>query len=124
MHGETVAEPVRAGTNRAALESGLVDILAHPGLLTPKEAELAKANSVILEISARAGHSLANGHVVRTALAAGARLVVDSDAHSPDELVPPTRAYQIARGAGVPIDLTQQVLVQTPRELLRRCKPT
>lgn len=121
VHGETLVEPVRAGTNRAALESGLVDVLAHPGLLTPREAELAKANSVILEISARAGHSLANGHVVRTALAAGARLVVDSDAHSPGQLVAPTQAYRIALGAGVPTAVAEEVLVRTPRELVRRC---
>lgn len=121
VHGETLAEPVRAGTNRAALESGLVDVLAHPGLLTSRDAALAKENSVILEISARAGHSLANGHVVRTALAAGAKLIVDSDAHSPDQLVPPARAYQIALGAGVPTSLAREVLLQTPRELFRRC---
>lgn len=124
VHGETVAEPVPRGTNRAALESGLVDVLAHPGLLTPREAELANANSVILEISARKGHCLTNGHVVRTALSAGARLVVDSDAHSPDQLVPPTTAHQIALGAGVPTDLVEQVLVRTPRELVRRCRST
>ncbi|MGB4679450.1 histidinol phosphate phosphatase domain-containing protein, partial [Methanothrix sp.] len=30
VHGESPVEPVRPGTNRAALEAG-VDILAHPG---------------------------------------------------------------------------------------------
>ena len=39
-HGETVMEPVRQGTNRAAILAG-VDILAHPGFITEKEARLA-----------------------------------------------------------------------------------
>jgi putative hydrolase len=121
VHGETIAEVVPKGTNRAALESGQVDILAHPGLLTRREAEIAKANSVVLEISARKGHSLANGHVVRTAIEAGAQLVVDSDAHRPSDLVPPSQAHRIALGAGVPENLVDAVLTLSPRELLRRC---
>ena len=36
VHGETIVEPVRPGTNRKALESD-VDILAHPGLITEDE---------------------------------------------------------------------------------------
>ena len=39
VHGETIVEPVPAGTNLAALKSS-IDILAHPGLLTEKEARL------------------------------------------------------------------------------------
>src|SRR3990172_3144088 len=52
VHGETVVEPVMPGTNRAAIEAG-VDILAHPGLITSEEVELAGKNGVFLEISAR-----------------------------------------------------------------------
>ncbi|MGI0155725.1 MAG: histidinol phosphate phosphatase domain-containing protein, partial [Thermoplasmata archaeon] len=102
VHGETIVENVPEGTNRAALESGVVDILAHPGLLTPRDAQLAKDNSVVLELSARRGHSLTNGHVARLAAETGAELVVDSDAHAPDQLVPALRARRIALGAGIP----------------------
>ncbi len=124
VHGETVAESVPAGTNRAALDSGLVDILAHPGLLTAEEAELAEKNSVVLEISARRGHALANGHVARRAEEAGALLVVDSDAHAPDQLVPGARARAIARGAGIAETGLRAVLEQTPKTILRRCRPS
>jgi len=120
VHGETIVENVPAGTNHAAIDSGFVDVLAHPGLLDPKDAELAHAQSVVLEISGREGHSLANGHVVRLALEAGADLVVDSDAHDPEHLIPLERARRIALGAGVPEKLLSRVLFGTPTELIRR----
>ena len=41
VHGETVTEPVEPGTNMAAVSSSNVDILAHPGLITPDEARIA-----------------------------------------------------------------------------------
>ncbi len=42
VHGETIAEPVEEGTNRAAIEAG-VDILAHPGLITEEDVIRARA---------------------------------------------------------------------------------
>ena len=122
VHGESLVENTPPGTNRAAVESGLIDILAHPGLLSLKEAELAKEHSVILEISARRGHSLANGHVAQMARETGAELVVDSDAHNPVELVPAPLARRIALGAGIPQDQTDRVLRATPEALLHRCR--
>ncbi len=122
VHGETIVEHVPAGTNHAALESGLVDVLAHPGLLEPKDAELARANAVALEISARRGHALCNGRVVRRALEAGAELVVDSDAHGVGELVPLEMARRIALGAGVPESELARVLRETPERILRRAR--
>jgi putative hydrolase len=100
IHGETLAEPVAPGTNRAALEAD-IDILAHPGLITPEEALLAKERGIYLEISARKGHSLANGHVAQTALAAGADLVLNTDSHGPGDLITREKAERIARGAGL-----------------------
>ena len=58
VHGETPVEPVPPGTNRAAIASSFVDVLAHPGLLTPDDAERAKRNDVFVEITSRRGHSL------------------------------------------------------------------
>jgi len=99
-HGETLVEPVAPGTNRAALEAD-IDILSHPGLITAEEARLAAQRGICLELSARKGHSLSNGHVARTALAAGAKLVVNSDAHAPGDLVPLELARKVALGAGL-----------------------
>ena len=101
VHGETVVEPVPAGTNLAALSSPHVDILAHPGLLTPEEARLAAAGGVFLEISARKGHCLGNGLVARLARSAGARLLVNSDAHDPEDLLTPEFSLAVALGAGL-----------------------
>ena len=89
-----------AGTNRAALEAD-VDILSHPGLLTEEEAALAAKRGICLELSARKGHCLCNGHVAALALAHGAPMVVNSDAHAPGDLVPRAFARQVALGAGL-----------------------
>ena len=82
--------------------AGGCDILAHPGLITAKEARQAARRGVTLEISARRGHCLTNGHVVAAALAAGASLTVNSDAHSPGDLITKETAARVARGAGLP----------------------
>ena len=67
VHGETIVEPVEPGTNLAAVQSEHVDILAHPGLISLEEAEMAVRSGVFLEVSARKSHGLTNGHVVKTA---------------------------------------------------------
>lgn len=120
VHGETPVEPVEPGTNRAALLSPHVDLLAHPGLLTPQEAELAAERQVYLEVSARKGHSLANGHVVQEALRAGAPLVIDSDAHAPEDLLTEVFARTVALGAGITQESVQHVLQRNPQALLRK----
>ncbi len=99
-HGETLVEPVHPGTNRAAIEAR-VDILAHPGMITKKEAELAVTNGVHLEITARKGHSLSNGHVAKIAGETGARLVIDTDTHEPGDLIDNDFARAIMLGAGL-----------------------
>jgi len=99
-HGETLVEPVHPGTNRAAIEAR-VDILAHPGMITKEEAELAARNGVHLEITARKGHSLSNGHVAKIAGETGARLVIDTDTHEPGDLITDEFARTILLGAGL-----------------------
>jgi len=103
VHGETLSEPVLPGTDHAAIRAG-ADIVAHPGLLSEDDAALAAERGVCLEISARRGHCLANGHVARVALSAGAKLVFGSDAHACDDLVSKTQAERILRGAGLSSD--------------------
>ena len=100
VHGETIAEPVAAGTNRAAIKGG-VDILAHPGLISPADARLAAANGVALEITSRRGHSLTNGHVANLARSWGAPMVLNSDAHAPADLLSEAFAKGVAQGAGL-----------------------
>ncbi len=109
VHGETVAEPVAPGTNRAAIEAE-VDVLAHPGLIKAEEVEMAAERGVLLEVSARKGHSLTNGHVARLALACGAALSFGSDGHAPGDY--PTREFagKVLRGAGLSCEQEEQVL--------------
>jgi len=120
VHGETIVEPVAPGTNRAAVECPDVDVLAHPGLITPEEAALAAANGVYLEISARKGHCLTNGHVAKVARAAGARLVVNSDAHSPRDLIDQAMARLVAAGAGLDEEEIEEAVMANPWALVRR----
>lgn len=99
-HGETPVEPVRPGTNRAAIEAG-VDVLAHPGFITVEDAELAAQKGVMLELSGRRGHSLTNGHVAAVARRVGARLAVNADAHGPGDFLTAQTAETVALGAGL-----------------------
>ncbi len=102
-HGETVMEPVYAGTNLAAIQAG-VDILAHPGLITKDEARLAAEKGVFLELTCRKGHSLTNGHVAGIAADTGALLVVNADAHGPGDFMTAEMAETVALGAGLDKD--------------------
>ena len=101
VHGESPVEPVAPLTNLAAVECPEVDILAHPGFITEEEAGIAADNGVFLEITARYGHNMTNGHVARIATKAGAKLVINTDTHSPDDLITRERAILVARGAGL-----------------------
>ena len=108
VHGETIAEPVEKGTNRAAAEA-CVDVLAHPGLISLEDAKLAAANGVALEITTRKGHSYTNAHVINMAKLVGALMVVDNDAHAPSDYVGPEMAAKILRGSGLDSEEIAQV---------------
>lgn len=100
VHGETIVEPVPRGTNLAAIRAK-ADILAHPGFLTEAEARLARKNGVFLEITARKGHSLTNGHVARLAVKTGAGMIYNTDSHAPGDFTPWDTALRIIRGASL-----------------------
>lgn len=120
VHGETPVEPVPAGTNREAIEAG-ADILAHPGLISEKEVLRAQERHVLLEITARQGHSLGNGHVARLAKNLGAGLILNTDTHSPDNLITRKFALKVVMGAGLEAeDLTQ--MTENSRKLLSRLR--
>jgi histidinol phosphatase-like PHP family hydrolase len=120
VHGETIVEPVGSGTNKAAVSNPGVNILAHPGLISEAEAEIAKDNDVYLEISARKGHCLTNGHVAMVARKVGAKLLLNSDLHSPDDFLTKELGAKILAGAGLDHREVIKVMEDNPRELLKR----
>lgn len=120
VHGETIVEPVESGTNAAAVQCPDVDILAHPGLLTPEQARAAKENGVFVEISARKGHSLTNGLVARICREQGTGMLLGSDAHDEGDLLRPDLADAILRGAGLSGDEIREVMGSNPLALLDR----
>lgn len=104
VHGETPVEPVVKGTNRAAIEAR-ADILAHPGFISEEETTLAIENGVALEITARGGHNITNGLLVSMARKIDRFddliLVIDSDSHSPKDLLTPELRRKVGLGAGL-----------------------
>ncbi|MEW6002979.1 MAG: histidinol phosphate phosphatase domain-containing protein [Nitrospirota bacterium] len=100
VHGETIVEPVLPGTNRAAIEAG-ADILAHPGIISKEDLLFAKEKGVILEITSRKGHSLSNGYVAKEAVKFGVPLCLNTDAHSPSDLISRETAVKILLASGI-----------------------
>jgi putative hydrolase len=120
VHGETISEPVRPGTNRAAVECPAVDILAHPGFITLEEARLAAENDIYLEITSRKGHCLTNGHLANIARQTGARLVVNTDAHTPQDMIDQEMARRVAAGAGLNEIEVEAATVTNPQTLVQK----
>jgi histidinol phosphatase-like PHP family hydrolase len=120
VHGQTVAEPVEEGTNLAAIKSRHVDILAHPGRLTEKEAELAAETGTFLELSGRKSHGSTNAHVAGLAVRFGARLLVNSDAHADTDLLSEDSVRQIIRAAGLAEDRQPAITMVNPGILLKK----
>jgi putative hydrolase len=120
VHGETISEPVRPGTNLAAVECPAVDILAHPGLITLEEAHLAAKNDVYLEITSHRGHCLTNGHVANIARQAGAKLVLNTDTHTPQDMIDQEMARRVAAGAGLNEAEVEAATVTNPQALVQR----
>ena len=118
VHGESIVEPVAEGTNRAAIEAG-ADILAHPGLISNEDLLFAKENGVTLEITARKGHSLSNGHVAKQALNLGIHLTINTDAHAPSDLITKDFAKQILLSAGIE-DKALHSIFEHSEKLVRR----
>lgn len=124
VHGECLTLTVAPGTNAAAVRSPDVDILAHPGLLSPEDAIAAARNGIYVELSAIVGASYANGHICWVARRAGAPIVVNSDAHDEAGMLSRPKVAAILRGAGAPESfLHVQQSIMAPallQKLLRR----
>ncbi len=118
VHGETIVEPVIPGSNAAGIEAG-ADIISHPGLISIDDARKAKEKGVALEITSRKGHSLSNGHVARIAFEAGAKLVINTDSHAPDDLITKGFAWTVLHAAGIEEDDIEQVF-RNSEELLNK----
>ncbi len=118
VHGETTVEPVPEGTNHTAVTLD-IDILAHPGLITVEDSELARDNGICLEITSRNGHNRTNGHVVRIAKETGASLVVDTDTHAPHDLITDEVALKIAMGAGLDEKGARSATISQPLNLIK-----
>jgi histidinol phosphatase-like PHP family hydrolase len=112
-HGETVVEPITPGTNRAALEAD-IDILAHPGYITKEDADFAAKKGVFLEITSRKGHKKTNMHVVKQALRAGAKMILSTDSHMPEDIITPQQLLKVAFESG----LTKKLLAKQGRSFV------
>lgn len=119
VHGETIVEPVRRGTNHAAISAG-VDVLAHPGLIAAEDVALAAEQGVLLELSGRKGHCLTNGRVARLAIEHGAALSFGSDGHAPGDYPNRAMACRILTGAGLSDQQVEQVIANNARFFSKR----
>ncbi len=122
VHGETIVEPVAEGTNRAAIEGG-ADILAHPGLISHEDLLLARNKGITLEITARKGHSLSNGHVARRAMELGIPLTVNTDAHSPSDLITKDFAERVLLAAGIDAQAVENIFHHARTLVEKALKP-
>ena len=120
VHGETVSEPVIPGTNKCAIEAGC-DILAHPGNITDDDAALAAKKGTYLEITTRASHSPANSHVISLAQRFVAKMVLDNDSHSPDDLISDERAEEFLTALGLNSNERSQVF-RNSEDIVTRIK--
>ena len=111
-HGETPVEPVIKGTNRACIEAG-VDILAHPGLINEDDSKLAQQKGVFLELTSRRGHRDTNTHVMEQALKFGAKLILNNDSHTPEDIIKPEELAQ----EGLNLGLTQKEIAKIEEDV-------
>ena len=97
------------------------DIAFLPGLGCGSEilfAELCIENGIAIEITSRAGHNRTNGHVVQVAREAGCRMVVDSDAHAPHDIMGEKDRLLVAKGSGLSDRESRDVLGTDVIEML------
>ena len=90
------------------------------GLITKEEAVIARKNDVYLEISTRRGHSLTNGHVSNIAKETGADLLLNTDSHSPKDLIRSEFAYNVLLGAGLTGKDAIKIIKDNPKEFMKR----
>jgi putative hydrolase len=109
VHGETVSEPVIPGTNRCAIEAGC-DILSHPGNIKEEDVIAAARKGTVLEITTRKNHSSTNSHVYNLAGLKGAKMVLNTDSHSGEDLVSDKEAEEFLTALRLNPDEIGQIL--------------
>jgi histidinol phosphatase-like PHP family hydrolase len=117
VHGETPAETVPEGTNHAAIMA-CADIVAHPGFISEADVRLAKKSGIALEITTRKGHNQGNAHVAKLAKLFGTKLVLNTDTHTPENLLTMELITKTLAACGLP--KTDYIAMQkNARELLK-----
>ena len=119
VHGETIVEPVCPGTNLASVTNPDIDVLAHPGIISLEEVESAKENGVFLEITSRYGHNSANGLVARLAKEVDAELILNTDTHSPSDLITDEYGLTVLKGSGLTEKESLKVMRKSPEKLIQ-----
>lgn len=99
-HGETPVEPVAKNTNHLALMAD-IDILAHPGLISDEDTKLAKERGIFLEVTSRNGHNRTNVHVITQARKFGAKLILNNDSHTPEDIISPVELIKVGLDSGL-----------------------
>ena len=120
VHGETIVEEVEPGTNLEAVKSEYVDMLAHPGQLSLKEAELAVKHDTFIEITSRVGHSLTNGAVVKIGRQAGVDFLINSYYHSHRDLFRHHIQEEVARGSGFDSGEVKEITRNNYKKFLKK----
>ncbi|MDR1784757.1 MAG: histidinol phosphate phosphatase domain-containing protein [Endomicrobium sp.] len=119
VHGETIDEVVPSETNIYAVEA-YVDILAHPGHLSEKEAEIAAKNNVKIEITTRRAHGVTNREVAEVALKKKAKLILDTDTHNPENLLTKELIAHVLSESNLPI-YYYDVMQKNALEIVNGC---
>ncbi len=68
------------------------------------------------------GHNITNGYVVKVAREAGAKMIIDSDTHAPENLMDEAAARIVARGAGMTDEEVELAINVTPFEAIKNLR--
>ncbi len=109
VHGETTAENVPAGTNISAIRA-CCDILAHPGFLEPLHAKEAAERDVFIELTTRPGHRDGNLQVSTEAIKNNCRLILNTDSHSPQDVLDIQKVCAVLDQCGLEKDYYSKML--------------
>lgn len=118
-HGETPVEPVSENTNRMAIMAD-IDILAHPGNISDEDTKLAQERGVFLEITSRNGHNQTNAHVVKQARKFGAKLILNNDSHTPEDIISPQELVKIGMDSGLTAGEVDKIYEDVKRMLTEK----
>ncbi len=118
-HGETPVEPVVKDTNCMSLMAD-IDILAHPGLISDTDTKLAQTRGVFLEITSRRGHSETNAHIVKQARKFGAKLILNNDSHTPEDIITPDELIKVGLDCGLTQNEIDKIYEDTKEFLTKK----